>query len=57
MSSMKELRNHFTGEGNATRSIDEAERLRDLLHYNNERSTDFELFLTKCQEMYSIFEE
>ena len=57
MSSMKELRNHFTGEGNATRSIDEAERLRDLLQYNNERSTDFELFFTKCQEMYSIFEE
>ena len=32
---MKALRNHFSGEGNATRNISKAERLQDSLHYNN----------------------
>ena len=55
--SMKALRDHFSGEGNATRNIAEAERLRDQLHYKNERSLSFETFLTKCQKMFNIFEE
>ena len=42
--SMKELRNHFSGEGNYTRNISKAEKLRDPLHYKNERSMEFELF-------------
>ena len=44
--SMKALRNHFTGEVNATRNISKAEQLCDYLHYKNERSIAFELFLT-----------
>ena len=55
--SMKALRDHFSGEGNATRRIAEAERLRDTLHYKNERSLSFETFLTKCQKMFNIFEQ
>ena len=49
--------NHFEGEGNATRNITKAERLRESCHYKNERSMAFELFITKFQDTYSIFEE
>ena len=49
------LRAHFSGEGNATRRIAEADRLKETLHYKNERSLPFETFLTKCQKMYNIY--
>lgn len=55
--SMSALRDHFLGEGNVTRSLTEAERLRESLHYKNERSMPFETFLTQCQRMYNIFEQ
>ena len=55
--SMQALRDHFSGEGNATRRIAEAERLRETLHYKSERSLSFETFLTKCQKMFNIFEQ
>ena len=55
--SMKALRNHFSGEGNASRNIAEADRLKDSLHYKNERAMNFENFLTQCQKMYNIFEK
>ena len=54
---MKALRAHFAGEGNATRNIAEATRLRETLHYKNERAMSFEIVLTKCQKMYNIFEK
>ena len=54
---MKALRDHFAGEGNVTRRIAEAERLRDSLHYKNERSLSFKPFLTKSQKMFNIFEK
>ncbi len=44
--SMKSLRDHFEGEGNASRNKNEADRLKDTLHYKNERSMTFENFLT-----------
>ena len=53
--SMKALRDHFLGEGNATRSLASAEQLRSSLHYKNERSMAFETFLTQCQRMFNIF--
>lgn len=53
--SMKALCAHFEGEGNATRRIAEADRLRDNLHYKSERSMRFESFLTKSQKMYNIY--
>ena len=54
--SMEALRNHFSGEGNATRRIAEADRMKETLHYKNERSLTFENFLTKCQKMYNIYD-
>ena len=53
---MQALRDHFSGEGNVTRRIAEAERIRDTLEYKNERNLTFESFLTKCEKMYNIFE-
>ena len=55
--SMKALRDHFLGEGNATRSLALAEGLRSSLHYKNERSMAFETFLTQCQRMFNIFKQ
>ena len=55
--SMKALRDHFLGEGNATRSLASAEQLRESLHYKNERSMAFETFLTQCQRMFNIFQQ
>ena len=51
------LRNHFAGEGNASRRIAEAERLRDTLHYKNKRAMLYEIFLSKTQKMFNIFRE
>jgi hypothetical protein len=55
--SMKSLRDHFLGEGNATRSLATAENLRSSLHYKNERSMAFETFLTQTQRMFNIFNQ
>ena len=54
--SMKKLRDHFSGEGNATRRVADADRDKETLHYKNERSLPFETFLTKCEKMYNIYE-
>jgi len=54
---MKALRDHFEGEGNASRNKNEADRLKDSLHYKSERSMMFENFLTQCQKMYNIYEK
>ena len=53
--SMKALRDHFTGEGNTNVAVAEADRMRDHLHYTNERAMPFEVFLTQCQKMYNIY--
>ena len=52
---MKALRGHISGEGNATRQIAVAETLEFSLHYKNKRPMAFEVFLTKCQKMFTIF--
>ena len=54
---MQALRDHFAGEGNATRNMAEADRLKDSLHYKSERSMTFETFLTQCQKMYNIYKK
>ena len=51
------LRNHYSGEGNTSRRIATAERIRDTLHYKNERALQFSAFLDKLQKMFNIFEE
>ena len=48
---------HFAGEGNATRWIAVAERLRDTLYYKNERSMTFEIYCNKAQKMFNIFKQ
>ena len=55
--SMRALRDHFAGEGNATRNMAEADMLKDSLHYKSERSMPFETFLTNCQKMFNIYEK
>ena len=55
--SMQALRNHFSGEGNATRQIAEADRMKKSLHYKNEKSLSFKTFLTRAQKMFNIYEK
>jgi hypothetical protein len=54
---MQALRSHYSGEGKTSRRIADAERLRDSLHYKNEKSLPFSTFLDKLQKMFNIFEE
>ena len=54
---MQRLCDHFLGEGNATRRIAVAERLRDSLSYKNERTMSFELYCNKVKRMFNIFEQ
>ncbi len=51
------LRNHYSGEGNTSHRIATAEKLRETLHYKNERALPFSAFLDKLQKMFNIFEE
>ena len=54
---MKSLRDHYSGEGNTSRRIAVAERIRDTLHYKSERAMQFSSFLDKLQKMFYIFSE
>ena len=51
------LREHYSGEDNATRCIATAKRMREGLHYKNERSLAFSIFLDRMQKMFNIYEE
>ncbi len=55
--SMNALRTHFADEGNASRTIADADRLKESLHYKNERSMTFESFLNHLQRMFNIYKE
>ena len=54
---MQALRAHYQGEGNQTRRIGDADRLRDTLHYKGEASLPFVTFLSKCQKMFNLYEQ
>ena len=54
---MEALRNHYGGEGNASRHIATAKKLRETLHYKSERSMPFSTFLDRMQKMFNIFQE
>ena len=54
---MEALRNHYRGEGNASRRIAMAEKLHESLHYKSERSLPFSTFLDRMQKMFNIFKE
>jgi hypothetical protein len=51
------LRNHYSGEGNTSRRIAQAEGYRDSLYYKHEKSLSFSNFLDKIQKMFNMFEE
>jgi hypothetical protein len=53
----KALQDHYGGEGNKSVRIKEAEVLRNLLHYKNERAMSFEKFPTNMQAMFTVFED
>ena len=48
---------HYKGEGNTSRRIAEADRLRDTLHYKSERALAFTTFLSRVQHMFNLYEE
>ena len=54
---MKALRSHYSGEGNTTRRIADAERARDSLHYKNGKSMPFSNFLDSLQRMFNTFKK
>ena len=54
---MEALRNHYGGEGNASRKIATAEKLRESLHYKSQHSLPFSTFLDRMQKMFNIFKE
>ena len=54
---MEALRNHYGGEGNASRRIATAEKLHETLNYKCERSMPFSTFLDRMQKMFNIFQE
>ena len=54
---MEALRNHYGGEGNASRRFATAKKLRETLHYKSERSMPFSTFLDRMQKMFNIFQE
>ena len=54
---MLSLREHYSGEGNASRCSATAERMREGLYYKNERSLAFSIFLDRMQKMFNIYEE
>ena len=54
---MLALRVHYSGEGNSSRCIATAEWMREGLHYKNERSLTFSIFLDRMQKMFNIYEE
>ena len=51
------LRAHYQGEGNTTQRIAEAECLRDSLNYLNECGLSFASYLSKMQQMFTLFDE
>jgi hypothetical protein len=51
------LRNHYSGEGNTSRRIAQAERYHDTLYCKHEKSLSFLNFLDKIQKMFNMFEE
>jgi len=54
---MNALRSYFAGEGNASRTIADIDRLNEILHYKNERTVAFESFLIQLQKMFNIYKE
>ena len=54
---MLALHEHYSGEGNASRCIATAERIREGLHYKSKRSLAFSSILDRMQKMFNIYGE
>jgi hypothetical protein len=54
---MTALRHHYAREGNSTRRILDAKRIQSTLHYKSKRALPFGIFLSKLQNMFTIFED
>ena len=54
---MMALREHCSREGNSSRRIATAERMRESLDYKSEHSLAFSIFLDRMQRMFNIYEE
>ena len=54
---MQALCGRFSSKGNSTRKIVEADRMKKYLHYKNERSLSFEMFLNKCRNFFNIYDK
>ena len=54
---MLALREHYSREGNTSQRIAAAKQMREGLHYKNERSLAFSVFLDCMQKMFNIYEE
>ena len=54
---MMALWEHYSGEGNTGRRIATAERMRESLHYESERSLAFSIFLDRMHRMFNIYKE
>jgi hypothetical protein len=54
---MQALQKHYTGKGNISRRITQAETLCNNLHYKQEKYLSFSTFLDRLQKMFNIFEE
>ena len=54
---MLALRRHYQGEGDTTRRIGDATRIRESLHYRNERALPFASYLSKIQHIFTLFKE
>ena len=54
---MLALRSHYQEEGNTTRRIGEATRIRETLHYRNEPALPFVSYFSKIQHMFTLFKE
>jgi hypothetical protein len=48
---------HFAGEGNSTRRLADAERLKESLHYKSERALPYASFLDELVKMFNIYAE
>ena len=53
--SIQALQTYFTGERNTSRTLANADRLKDTLYYKNERAMTFETFLKNLQKMFNIY--
>ena len=54
---MMALKEHYSGEGNASCCIAIAERMRESLHYKSKCSLPFSVILDRMQRMFNINEE